>query len=137
MRTHRLLIAPVLATSVFLSAEKCLGVVNFGSNVDNDWFRAWPPSGVTFFAGATFSGGTYVVADDFGSRRGRSDLDAQPVDFQEVRVGGGLRYTFNDRLGIELGGGWTVDRRYHFRERHLLLNGDGAPYVQLSFGLMF
>jgi Domain of unknown function (DUF6268) len=92
---------------------------------------------VTLFAGAAFTGGTYVVADDFGSRRGRSNLDGQAVDYQEVRVGGGLRYTFKDKLGIELGGGWTVDRRYHFHERNLLLNGDGAPYVQLSLGLMF
>lgn len=92
---------------------------------------------VTLFAGATFTGGTYVVADDFGSRRGRSDLDREAVDFQEVRVGGGLRYAIKQKLAVELGGGWMVDRRYHFHERDLLLNGDGAPYVQLSFGLMF
>ena len=92
---------------------------------------------VTLFAGATFTGGTYVVADDFGRRHGRADLDSQPVDFQEVRIGGGLRYVIKDKLGVELGGGWTVDRRYHFHERELLLNGDGAPYVQFSLGLMF
>jgi len=92
---------------------------------------------VTVFAGATFTGGSYVVADDFGSRRGRPDLDGEAVDFQEVRVGAGLRYVIKQKLGVELGGGWTVDRRYQFHERDLLLNGDGTPYVQLSFGLMF
>jgi hypothetical protein len=92
---------------------------------------------VTFFAGATFTGGTFVVAEDFGTRRGRPELDGEAVDFQEVRVGGGLRFTIQDQLGLELGGGWTVDRRYHFHERDLLLNGDGAPYAQFSFGFQF
>jgi hypothetical protein len=96
-------------------------------------FNATPR--VTLFAGASLSGGTFVVADDFGTRRGRPDLDGEAVDYQEVRVGGGLRYTFKNKLGVELGGGWTVDRRYHFHERDLLLNGDGAPYVQFALGL--
>jgi hypothetical protein len=92
---------------------------------------------ITAFAGATFSGGTFVVADDFGRDSGRDDLGGEAVDFQEVRVGGGLRYTVAQKIGVEVGGGWTMDRRYHFHDRDLLLNGDGAPYVQLSLGLMF
>jgi len=93
--------------------------------------------GITLFGGITFSGGSFIVAEDFGSRRGRPDLDGETVDFREIRAGGGLRYAVDDRFGVELGGGWTLDRRYHFHERDLLLNGDGAPYVQLSLGLLF
>ncbi|MEW6304677.1 MAG: DUF6268 family outer membrane beta-barrel protein [Verrucomicrobiota bacterium] len=91
----------------------------------------------TLFAGGSFAGGTYVVAKDFGTRQGRAALDNQAVDFQEVRVGAGFRYTVAKKLALEVGGGWTIDRRYHFHERDLLLNGRGAPYVQCSFGLTF
>jgi hypothetical protein len=92
---------------------------------------------VTLFAGASVAGGTYRVAQDFGSKRGRPALDDQAVDYQEVRVGAGFRWRVQNRFNLELAGGWTVDRRFHFHERNLLLNGDGAPYVQASFGLSF
>lgn len=92
---------------------------------------------VTLFGGVTFSGNTFVVADDFGTSRGRPELDGETVDFQEVRAGGGIRYTVRDRLGLELSGGWTIDRRYDFHQRDLLLNGDGAPYLQFALGLLF
>jgi hypothetical protein len=42
---------------------------------------------VTLFADATFTDSTFVVADDFGRRHGRADLDGQAVDFQEVGAG--------------------------------------------------
>jgi hypothetical protein len=96
-----------------------------------------PARRVTLFVGATFTGGTFVVAEDFGTRRGRAELDGQAVDYQEIRTGFGLRYTVAGKLGLELGGGWTVDRRYHFHERDVLLNGEGAPFVQGAFGLQF
>jgi hypothetical protein len=96
-----------------------------------------PVEHVTLFGGVSFGGGTYVVAGDFGRRRGRADLDNQAVDFREVRVGGGVRYDIRRKLALEIGGGWTVDRRYHFHERDLLLNGEGAPYAEFSFGLTF
>ena len=91
----------------------------------------------TLFAGANFAGGTFVVADDFGTRRGRPNLDGQAVDFQEIRVGGGVRYTFQQRFAVELSGGWTVDRRYDFHDRDLQFKSAAAPYVQIGFGLKF
>ncbi|MCI0744546.1 MAG: hypothetical protein L0Y58_03985, partial [Verrucomicrobia subdivision 3 bacterium] len=36
---------------------------------------------LTAFAGASFAGGTYVVADDFGRRLGRPELDGEAVDY--------------------------------------------------------
>lgn len=92
---------------------------------------------VTLFAGAQFVGGTFVVADEFGRRHGRASLDGQPVDFQEIRVGGGVRYAVGRKLALELSGGWTTDRRYNFHGRRLEFKSDSAPYVQLGFGMQF
>lgn len=92
---------------------------------------------ITLFAGASFAGGTYVVSDNFGLRAGRAELSSQAVDYQEIRAGGGLRWRWRQRVAAEVAGGWTIDRRYHFHERNVLLNGDGAPYVQFSMGLAF
>jgi hypothetical protein len=78
-----------------------------------------------------------VVADDFGRKHNQPNLDAQPVDFREIRVGGGVRYTIKKSLAVEISGGLTVDRRYNFHERDLEFKSDAAPYVQIGFGLIF
>jgi hypothetical protein len=91
----------------------------------------------TLFAGASLAGGTYRVARDFGRRVGRAQLDDTLIDYREIRVGAGARYHVAGKLALEVAGGWTVDRRFHFHQRDLLVNGDGAPYVQCSFGLTF
>lgn len=85
---------------------------------------------ITAFAGAQFNGGTYVVSDHFGRRRGRAGLDGQAVDFQEIRAGAGFRFNVARRLTAEISGGWTFDRRYNFYDRNFELKTDGAPFVQ-------
>jgi hypothetical protein len=145
-------IRPNLLVGAQLSASArrdfpLLGAVGVRWKFADDWLLSlWfprprleysPTDRLTFFAGATFAGGTFVVAEDFGVRHGRPALDGQPVDFQEVRAGAGLCYTFKGKFGIELGGGWTLDRRYDFPARNLEFKGDAAPYLQLSAGLTF
>lgn len=124
-----------------------LGAVGVRWRFAEDWLLSlWFPrprleyfatEHVTLFAGAHLVGGTFVVAEDFGQRHGRAALDGQPVDFQEVRVGGGIRFTIQSRFALEIGGGWTLDRRYDFHERNLELESGNAPYVQLGLGLQF
>ncbi|MBL9135756.1 MAG: hypothetical protein JNK85_07805 [Verrucomicrobiales bacterium] len=91
----------------------------------------------TVFLGASLNGGTFGVANDFGARHGDPRLDGAAVDYREIRVGGGARFRVGERYLAEASVGWTVDRRYHFHEAGVLLNGDGAPYVQVGFGRTF
>jgi hypothetical protein len=91
----------------------------------------------TLFAGGQFVGGTFVVADDFGHTHGQPNLDGQAVDFQEIRLGGGVRHTIKQKLAVEISGGWTVDRRYDFHGRNPEFQTDTAPYVQIGLGLKF
>lgn len=120
------------------------GSVGVSWRIDDRWlFSLWIPRPQiefaldeqwTVFAGASFAGGSFRVAEDFGQGVGRPELGDTVVDFQEVRAGVGVRFTVLDKLALELAGGWMIDRRFHFHERDLLVNGDGAPYVQLSLG---
>lgn len=91
----------------------------------------------TLFAGAQFSGGTYVVAENFGRRRGVRALDGEAVDFQETRVGGGVRFQWAGRLTGEISGGLALDRRYNFHGRDYELRTASAPFVQAGLGISF
>ena len=90
----------------------------------------------TLHAGASLTGGSYRVARDFGSASGRANLNGQPVDYREIRIGAGARYVFAKRFALELSGGWTIDRRFDFHRQNFAVKGDGAPYVQIGFGLL-
>jgi hypothetical protein len=88
---------------------------------------------LSLFAGATLQGGTFRVADNFGRTRGRPAFDGQTVDYREITLAAGLRWQVSPATTLHLGVGATTDRRFEFPDRDLLLNGDGAPAVQLTF----
>ena len=84
---------------------------------------------LTAYFRGTLLGSSYRVAKDFGQTHGRPDLDDALVTYREIRVGTGFRCSVGKRLVSELEGGWTINRRFAYREQHLQLNGRGAPYV--------
>jgi len=124
-----------------------LGAVGVRWKFAEDWLLSlwfprprieyFPAEGVTLFAAANIVAGAFVVADDLGRDHSRPDLDGQAVDFRQVQIGGGLRYTIREKLAIELSGGWTLDQRYDYYDRGLEFESSGAPYAQIGFGLMF
>ncbi len=87
---------------------------------------------ITLFAGGEFKGGGYRVAEDFGSRLGRPDLNDQDVFYREARVGGGFKCKLTEKVSAVLEGGWVIDRRFTYVDRNLQLNGDGAGYFQIA-----
>lgn len=91
----------------------------------------------TLFAGASILGGTFRVADDLGTRTGRPELNSQDLEYREIRIGAGVRTRLGDRVTLQAEGGWAVDRRFHYDDANLLLNGDGAPYVGASLSVAF
>ena len=94
MNLHQSLLTTTLAAGSLLAAGASLRAAESDSQVDDAWFRAWPP------ASATYS------------------------FLSSVR-------------GVEISGGWTLDRRHIFHERGLEFKSDVAPHVQLGFGLKF
>jgi len=92
---------------------------------------------VRIFGGASLRGGTFRVAEDYGRARGRPELDNQDIDFREISAGVGVRWQLQPGLNLTASGGWSIDRRFEFEERNLLLNGDGAPTFQLALNGSF
>jgi hypothetical protein len=87
---------------------------------------------LTIHAGAEMKGGAYRVAEDFGTRTGRPQLNDEDVTYREARVGGGFKWKLNEKITAVVDGGWLIDRRFKFEDRRLQLNGDGAPYFQFA-----
>jgi hypothetical protein len=82
--------------------------------------------------GASLRSGTFRVAEDFGRRRGRPELDNLNLDFREISAGVGARWEVQPGLTVSAMAGWMIDRRFEFDARRLLFNGDGAPMLRLS-----
>ena len=87
---------------------------------------------LALFIGVDYRSGAYRVADDFGRRHARPELDAQIVDYREISAGAGLRWQLTPAVTVHAGAGWMFDRRFQYADRNLLLNGDGAATAQLT-----
>lgn len=85
---------------------------------------------ITAFVGGELKGGSWRVAEDFGRRRGEARLDQEMIDYREIRAGGGVRWRLDEHWSVSFDAGWVVDRRFTFDREDVLLNGDGAPYLQ-------
>jgi hypothetical protein len=88
--------------------------------------------GLRVFAGADILRSTFRVAEDFGDRLGRPELNDRDLSYADWKLGGGLHARLAPGITAVVEGGWMVDRRFHFDDRNLLANGDGAPYVRLA-----
>lgn len=84
------------------------------------------------FAGGEFKGGGYRVAENFGTRVGRPDLNDQDLTYREVRVGAGIDWKITPKISAIVEGGWVIDRRFAFQDRDLQFNGDGAGFFQIA-----
>ncbi|MEY2490658.1 MAG: hypothetical protein QOC70_2600 [Verrucomicrobiota bacterium] len=88
-----------------------------------------------FWAGGQLTGGSY--------RTDRDDtivpqkLSGAQVDYSDYRVGGGFIYSPCDAITIDLGGGYSVQRRFDFRRADVLYKTDPAPYLRLEFKAKF
>ncbi len=89
---------------------------------------------LTLFAGAELVRSAYRVAEDFGNRFGRPDLNDQDISYNEWRVGAGVRWRIAGTLSVSVDAGWTGEREFNFDDRNLELTSKGAPYAQISVG---
>jgi hypothetical protein len=54
------------------------------------------------------------------------------VDYTEYRAGGGIELRYNDRISMNLGGGYVFQRRFNFERAGDEFEADGAPYVRVG-----
>jgi hypothetical protein len=93
--------------------------------------------GLTLYAGGELRSGVFRVGEHLGTRHGRPNLDDANLNYREIRAGAGTRWQIAKKLALTAEGGWLIDRRFHFRDQDLQLNGDGAPYFQLGLNGSF
>ena len=55
---------------------------------------------------------------------------SEEISYSQWGVGAGARWRVVKPLLLFAEAGWLVDRRFHYDDRDLLLNGDGAPYLR-------
>lgn len=88
-----------------------------------------------FWVGGQLTGGSF--------RTDRDDtivphkLSNAQVDYSDYRVGGGLIYSPNDAITIDLGGGYSLQRKFDFYRADMTFKTDAAPYLRLEVKAKF
>jgi hypothetical protein len=88
-----------------------------------------------FWVGGQLTGGSF--------RTNRDDtivphkLSGAQVDYSDYRVGGGFTYSPSDAITIDLGGGYSLQRKFDFYRADVSYKTDPAPYLRLEFKAKF
>jgi len=86
------------------------------------------------FLGARMLGGTYRLAEDFGTRHGvNPKANDTTIDFFEVRAGPGISWKLLRNVTIEAEVGCMIHREFEFDDPHTVFRSNNpAPYAQIS-----
>lgn len=88
-----------------------------------------------FWAGGELTGGSFRTDRKTGIFP--PELNGAQVDYAEYRVGGGLIYSPSDRISVDIGGGYAIQREFDFYRADVKYKTDGAPYLRLQFKSKF
>ncbi len=93
---------------------------------------------LTLHVGGGLVGDTYRVNTDFGRDRATKKLDNAIVEYEEIRVGGGLTYKINKTFSLDLEGGAVPYRRFDYnRADYKVLSTNTAPYAEIDLSAKF
>ncbi|HEY0792159.1 MAG TPA: DUF6268 family outer membrane beta-barrel protein [Chthoniobacterales bacterium] len=83
-------------------------------------------------------GNTYRVNTDFGRSRGIPKLDNALVEYEEVRIGGGLTWKIGKHLSVNVEAGAVPYRRFDYnRSDYKIISSNTAPYAELDLSTKF
>jgi hypothetical protein len=94
-----------------------------------------PCNKLDFWVGGQLTGGSF--------RTDRDDtivphkLSGAEVDYSDYRVGGGFIYSPCDAISIDIGGGYSIQRRFDFYRADIDYKTDPAPYLRIEFKAKF
>lgn len=98
---------------------------------------AWQKN-LNFFAGADLKDGTFRVSDDFGNSPENKRLNHSMVEYDEIRIGGGLSWKALPACTVEIEGGYLPYRDFDFHRAHQSFKTDsGAAYGQMAVSAKF
>jgi hypothetical protein len=81
------------------------------------------------WGGGEFTGGAF--RNDTRSDIGAKELSGTPVEYYEIRGGGGLRLAAWQHFTVDFAAGWTFVRKFDFYRADVTQETNGAPYVKL------
>ena len=88
-----------------------------------------PNKKLDIWVGGQFTGGSFRTDESntiFPAR-----LSHAEVDYSDYRVGAGMVWHATDAIHIDLGGGYSIQRRFNFERAELDYKTDPAPYLRL------
>jgi hypothetical protein len=94
-----------------------------------------PCNKLDFWVGGQLTGGSFRTDRD--DTIAPHKLSGAQVDYSDYRVGGGVIWSPCDAFFIDLGGGYSVQRRFEFHRADLSYKTDPAPYLRLEFKAKF
>jgi hypothetical protein len=94
-----------------------------------------PCNKLDFWVGGQLMGGSFRTDRD--NTIVPHKLSGAEVDYADYRVGGGIIYSPCDAFFIDLGGGYSVQRRFEFHRADISYKTDPAPYLRLEFKAKF
>jgi hypothetical protein len=92
---------------------------------------------ITLFANSELLGGTFRVGKNVGTNIGETRYNNALLDYQEVRVGGGVRVQVLKNLTFDAEGGETVYRNFDYFRFGQQTQPQNAPYVETSLKFWF
>lgn len=93
---------------------------------------------LTLFVGADLKGGTFRTDGDFGDAHDLSRLNDAWVEYEEIRVGGGLAWKAFGACTVEIEGGYLPYREFNFHRADRRFESDGgAAYGQMAVSAKF
>ena len=94
-----------------------------------------PTKNLDVWIGGEIAGGSFRTDRDSGIRP--TKLNGAQVDYEDYRAGVGLKYSPNNAVTVDLGGGYSIERGFKFHRAGENFRTDPAPYLKLEFKAKF
>jgi hypothetical protein len=94
-----------------------------------------PCNKLDFWVGGQLTGGSFRTDRD--DTIVPNKLSGAQVDYSDYRVGGGFIYSPCDAITIDIGGGYSIQRKFDFYRADIDYKTDPAPYLRIEFKAKF
>ena len=94
-----------------------------------------PTKRLSLWAGGELVGGSFRTDRNEGIQPGK--LRGAQVDFSEYRAGIGLAYALSDKVSVDVGAGYSIQRQFDFGRAGETFRTDPSPYVRLQMSAAF
>jgi hypothetical protein len=94
-----------------------------------------PCNKLDFWVGGQLTGGSFRT--DRNDTIVPNKLSGAQVDYSDYRVGGGFIYSPCDAISIDIGGGYSIQRKFDFYRADMTYKTDPAPYLRIEVKAKF